>query len=150
VPRIFDNIENNLLPALQETLAVAECADYCVGYFNLRGWRHLAEYADRWTGGERNCCRLLIGMHVAPSDELKRSMRTYEVDEGLDNQTAIREKRRIAQEFREQLTFGIPRNEDEVTLRQLAQHLRDESSLSKSICDMACMRSYIYCIERIL
>ena len=50
MPRIFDNIEKSLLPALQETLNVAEQADSCVGYFNLRGWRHLADHVDRWTG----------------------------------------------------------------------------------------------------
>lgn len=35
MPRIFDNIDQSLLPALQ----VDDHADLCVGYFNLRGWK---------------------------------------------------------------------------------------------------------------
>lgn len=131
MPRIFDNIEKPLLPALTETLKVAERADFCVGYFNLRGWRHLADHVDKWAGGDDQCCRLLVGMHVSPSDELRQALRGGHDEELLDNQTALREKRRIAEEFRQQLTFGAPSNTDEATLRHLAAQIHAKKLVVK-------------------
>jgi SNF2 family DNA or RNA helicase len=131
MPRIFDNIEQSLLPALRETLKVAERADFCVGYFNLRGWRHLSAHVDQWAGGAGHACRLLVGMHVSPSEALRRALFAHEGDETLDNQTALREKRRIAEEFRQQLTFGAPTNEDEAALRQLATQIRNGKLIVK-------------------
>ena len=91
---------------MQDTLKVAGRADVCVGYFSLRGWKRFAEYVERWAGGDGQCCRLIVGMHVSPSDELRQTLRIRDEKDLLDNQTALRQKRRIAEEFRQQLIFG--------------------------------------------
>lgn len=62
MPQIFDNLEQYLLPALQDTLKVAYRADFCIGYFRLSGWQHLDSYIGNWNGYDGNCCRLLIGI----------------------------------------------------------------------------------------
>ena len=126
MPRIFDNIDQQLLPALKETLELADRADFCVGYLNLRGWKAIASQIEAWRGGESECCRLLVGMHRLPEEELRLAMRLDKRDDGIDNQTALRLKRELAEKFREQLTIGYPTREDEDGLRQLAHHLRDE------------------------
>jgi superfamily II DNA or RNA helicase len=123
MPRIFDNIQRQLLPALQQTLDVAERADFCVGYFNLRGWRDLANYVDRWPGGDGHCCRLLVGMNDKPSEELYRALR-FQGEEQVDNQSASRARRRVAEDFKQQLVKGAPNNEDEAALRRLVVQLR--------------------------
>lgn len=86
MPRIFDNIDQHLLPALTRTLETATHADFCVGYFNLRGWRELASHVDLWAGGEGAQCRLLIGMQGRPEDDLRQFYRLTkdgsEIDQG--------------------------------------------------------------------
>jgi superfamily II DNA or RNA helicase len=124
LPRIFDNIDLKLLPALQDTLCISDRADFAVGYFNLRGWRRLDRHIEDWAGGDGHCCRVLVGMQRAPEEELRVLMRLTDQDDGMDNQTAILLKRRLAQEFRDQLTVGIPTNEDEAGLRRLAAQLK--------------------------
>ena len=126
MPRIFDNIDQPLLQALQQTLEASTHADFCVGYFNLRGWRRLANYIENWHGGDEACCRLLVGMHQNPNEKLRHAMHVIKETNRLDNQTALRIKKKLAEEFREQLTIGIPTREDEIGLRQLAHQIRNE------------------------
>ncbi len=124
MPRIFDNIEQDLVSALVETLKVSERADFCVGYFNLRGWQQLDSHIENWSGGKGNCCRLLVGMQRLPGDELREALSVAQTEERMDNRTAAKLKKRMAQQFREQLTFGCPTNQDEAGLRRLAAQIK--------------------------
>jgi superfamily II DNA or RNA helicase len=123
LPRIFDNIELGLRPALAETMGLSDRADFCVGYFNLRGWRSIDEHVEKWEGGEGNNCRLLIGMQRLPLEDLRIARSLAENNGQLDNQTALQLKLKLAAEFREQLTIGVPTNADEIGLRKLANQL---------------------------
>jgi hypothetical protein len=131
MPRIFDNIEQTLLPALQQTIEVSDHADFCVGYFNLRGWKQIDSNIERWSGGSGNCCRLLVGMQHLPQEELRTAMSLIKSDVAMDNQTALRLKKKLAEEFRDQLTIGIPTNEDEIGLRRLAAQLKAKKVIVK-------------------
>lgn len=124
MPRIFDNIEQQLLPAIKETLAVSERADFCVGYFNMRGWRQIDSLVEQWPGGEGYCCRILVGMQRLPHEELRFALSLAKDSQGIDQQAALRMKKKIAEEFRNQLIIGAPTNEDEAGLRRLACQLR--------------------------
>ncbi len=131
MPRIFDNIDLQLLPILRDTLKVSYRADFCVGYFNLRGWRKLNDLIEEYVGGEGSCCRLLVGMQTLPSDEVRRLF-TLGAGEGrLDNSTIVRLKKKIAAEFRQQLTIGAPTNDDEAVLRHLSRQLKTKKLVIK-------------------
>lgn len=131
MPRIFDNIDKQLLPTLRETLEVSDRADFSVGYFNLRGWKQIDSFIERWPGGEGNCCRLLVGMHRSPDEELRKALSLTHHDDGIDNQTAIRLRKTLAEEFRAQLTVGVPTDEDERGLQRLAHQIKNKKVVVK-------------------
>ena len=124
MPRIFDNIATDLLPALRQSLEIGHRSDFCVGYFNLRGWKSIDGVIDQWEGGPGNQCRLLVGMQRLPQDELREAYSLLPKEDDLSNQFVIRMKRRLAEEFRNQLTIGAPTDADEAALRRLVAQLK--------------------------
>ena len=130
MPTIFDNIQTPFLQndagnGLRDALSLAVRGDFCVGYFNLRGWRSIDSVVESWPPNESPPCRLLVGMHKPPDEELRQLLAHHGESEGLDNRTVLRLKQTMAAEFRRQLTFGVPTNADEAGLRRLARQLRD-------------------------
>jgi superfamily II DNA or RNA helicase len=124
MPRVFDNMQEFLLLALQKTLEDSLRADFCVGYFNLRGWKSLEGLVERWDGTVDSRCRLLIGMQKAPQDELMAAYSLSANGTDIDNQLATRLRQRMADEFRRQLAIGAPTNADESALRRLSAQLK--------------------------
>ena len=131
MPRIFDNIADELLPALRETIAISERADFCVGYFNLRGWKALDSYVERWSGGDGHCCRLLVGMQRVPQEQVHTLLGLVKGNVTIDSATAIRLKKELVERFKEQLMVGTPTNDDEAGLRRLAAQIRAKKLVIK-------------------
>jgi superfamily II DNA or RNA helicase len=139
MPKIYDNIENKLKEGLNKTLEKAKRADFCIGYFNLRGWKELYQQVEELSG---DClpeeyadetvyhCRVLIGMQKQPRQILAENFIT---DDRLvlDNARAIEFKKRLAKELREQLIIGLPNNEDEKALRKLSEQIKSGKVIVK-------------------
>lgn len=123
MPRIFDNITEYLSEALQQTLVSARRADFCVGYFNLRGWKEIDSQIEKFAGGEGNQCRLLVGMPVGPEQELKEAL-SFSESGRIDNSEALKMAKKLAESFRNQLCYGVPTDADEAGLRRLARQLK--------------------------
>ncbi|MDR0411075.1 MAG: phospholipase D-like domain-containing protein, partial [Treponema sp.] len=129
---IYDNISgDNLATALKKTLEKANRADFCIGYFNLRGWDLLLESVDALPGGqlderfeddETYKARVLIGMQRHPREELEDYYAIKKSE--ISNEKAAGLKKAMAAEFRAQLTIGQPNNKDEATLKKLCRQLK--------------------------
>ena len=124
MPIIFDNMQQRLLPELKRNLDGATRADFCVGYVNLRGWRSVEDEIEKFAGTEGSQCRLLVGMQTLPKEDLQAFLSLNSEDKGIDLQEATRRKRRYVEEFRTQLTYGAPNNQDEAALRRLSAQLK--------------------------
>jgi len=131
MPRVFDNIDLPLLPALRETLKLSYRADFCVGYFNLRGWQKIDDLIEQYLGAPGACCRLLVGMQSRPIDILREAFTLSHRNGGIDKSTIALLKKRIAGEFREQLMMGAPTNQDEAGLRRLSKQIKSKKLIVK-------------------
>ncbi len=80
--QIYDNIQTKFTEGLKDIISNSQVkrVDFCVGYFNLRGWELVINEVDQ-LGGDfvyekdesvHRICRLLIGMHRPPLDIVKR------------------------------------------------------------------------------
>ncbi len=133
MPRIFDNLRLTLVDGLRAVLPEAQACSFCVGYLNLRGWGRIADLIERLPGGqEAGACRLLVGMHRPPEQEMKALAGLQRGTQPVDGPTLARFKRRITESFKEQLEFGIPTNDAEHILRELARQLRARKVLVKA------------------
>ena len=131
--RIYDNIEVKFTEGLQGIISSlgVKRVDFCVGYFNLRGWNLVVDQIDKLPGDNvyendkkvKRTCRLLIGMHRPPEELLRR---LYGGEEYIpDSEDVLDAKRRIAEDFRNQLLIGLPTNADQNTLRHLTRQLKE-------------------------
>src|SRR5690554_1583927 len=103
MPNIYDNIEKYLEEGLSKTLEISKRADFCIGYFNLRGWRRLADEVDQLPGDflpeqyeddTKYHCRVLVGMQKLPEEELKEFLASDGID-SMDNTKAIELKKKM-------------------------------------------------------
>lgn len=70
-------------------------------------------------------------MQSLPQDELRKAYRLIQTDEGIDQATALKIKKRMAEEFRNQLMLGAPTDRDEKALRRLSRQLRSGKLVTK-------------------
>ena len=131
--RIFDNIKLKFEEGLNKVIGSqgVKRVDFCVGYFNLRGWNLVVNEIDKLSGDYvdedgRNIfrtCRLLIGMHRPPEEYIRV---LYSKHNDLpDSEMVQRCKLQIALEFKRQLLLGLPTKQDEWTLRRLSAQMKD-------------------------
>ena len=124
---IYDNLDENrnLLSGLRAALDGALRADFCVGYFNLRGWGAVCDEVEALPGGGGGVCRLIVGMPHRPEAANVRRLYGGGADEQPTPAMIAERRGKLIGEFAEQLTLGCPTARDEKTLRLLAKQLRE-------------------------
>ena len=132
--RIYDNIDLKFVEGLKQLVSnTGVCrVDFCVGYFNLRGWGAIADLVDSLSGAEvyekdelvNRICLMLVGMQRAP-EELLQGMYSASGPVPADTEQARKCRRQMAAEFKRQLVVGVPTKADEVALQKLSKQMKD-------------------------
>ncbi len=133
--QIYDNIDLKFEKGLQDIITNTGVArvDFCVGYFNLRGWNLICNHIDTLEGDFvdeesqtqpiHRVCRLIVGMH-RPPEEIIRQL--YSQLDTIPDAKFVREQKLImARNFRKQLLLGLPTANDEWTLRRLSAQMKE-------------------------
>src|SRR5690554_548385 len=136
--QIYDNIHTKFTVGLKGIISNTQVkrVDFCVGYFNLRGWDLVVDEIDRLDGdyvfendqNEHRVCRLLIGMQ-RPGLELIKMYMNHQIQQSPDSDEVKLCKKQIADDFKKQLTIGKQTNKDEFNLRRLSAQLK-----AKKVC----------------
>ncbi|MXW41686.1 MAG: NgoFVII family restriction endonuclease [Acidimicrobiia bacterium] len=126
MPLILDNIDTSLETTMLKSLASSHSLDAAVGYFNLRGWRLIADAVDALPRQNPNKpkVRLLVGMTEAPANELRRLMRLQN-EQPVTNKIVTQHKQDVLKELRDQLQVGLPTIGDEAALQNLRRQIAD-------------------------
>ena len=129
MPKIYDNKNTSFLSGLADALERSYRSDICTAYFNLRGWKKVANFIDRYNGKDNHQCRLLLGMYT-PDYEFRREL-MQEESRRIDNKKARKLREETIKKFRNQLMMGVPSNEDEKNLRKLVSQIKSKKVIVK-------------------
>jgi superfamily II DNA or RNA helicase len=137
MPTIFDNIDIKLEEGLKKHISFSERLDYCVGYFNLRGWSLIGDEIEKLNGAlvqesdgmVKRYVRLMVGMNTSDYEEVKSSI--FNNQDKVDNEKAITAKRKYAEDLKKQISSGIPNNKDLANLRKLLDQLKNKKIIVK-------------------
>ncbi len=123
MPTIYDNQNASMLAELRNTLDDSYKSDFCVGYFNLRGWQILAPNVECFAGGQNAQARVIVGMNLSPDEELRAALRLKQTPDEMDSASVVRLRKTLLDGFRRQLTFGFPTSGDKTALLTLKSQL---------------------------
>ncbi len=140
--KIYDNMNEYFTDGLRgiiDNFGVKR-TDFCVGYFNIRGWGYIADSIDNLPGDyvyeeadddeHFRVCRLLVGMQKADY-EIIQLLYSGTNQLPVDSEQVQRAKRRILIDFRKQLVIGVPTKRDEIAIRKLTRQLKEKKVVVK-------------------